>query len=64
LIVAEIELAHENAEFVKPDWIGREVTDDARYYNASLANYPFSRWSAGRETTPPRSEQQKGMIDK
>lgn len=44
LIIAEIELATENQPFDKPDWIGREVSDDPRYFNACLAQTPFSRW--------------------
>lgn len=44
LIVAEIELQSEDQAFTRPDWIGAEVTDDARYYNANLIRAPFSRW--------------------
>ena len=36
LVVAEIELAYEEQEFEKPDFIGKEVTDDPRYYNANI----------------------------
>jgi adenylate cyclase len=45
LIVAEIELADENQAFIKPSWIGEEVTSDPRYFNSSLLKYPFSRWA-------------------
>jgi len=44
LIVAEIELATEDQPFARPDWIGREVTGDPRYYNASLCQVPYSTW--------------------
>lgn len=44
LIVAEIELSSENQPFERPDWIGREVTDDRRYANAALCVAPFSTW--------------------
>lgn len=44
LIVAEIELASEEQAFVKPDWIGEEVTHDTRYFNANLLRQPFSTW--------------------
>jgi adenylate cyclase len=37
LVVAEIELPDESAQFDRPDWLGDEVTHDKRYYNASLA---------------------------
>lgn len=46
LLLAEIELAFVGQPFAKPAWIGREVTGDARYYNANLVNNPFSRWRA------------------
>ncbi|MCL6711436.1 CYTH domain-containing protein [Pseudomonas sp. R2.Fl] len=46
LVVAEIELASADEAFVKPDWIGRQVTDRPRYYNLALASRPYSQWSA------------------
>jgi CYTH domain-containing protein len=36
LIIAEIELPSEDADFVKPEWLGAEVTGDKRYYNSEL----------------------------
>ena len=44
LLVAEIELDFVGQEFEKPPWVGREVTGDSRYYNASLVHFPYSRW--------------------
>ena len=44
LLLAEIELAFVGQEFEKPAWIGREVTGDARYYNANLVHNPYSQW--------------------
>lgn len=44
LVVGEIELDHPEQSFEKPDWIGEEVTDDHRYSNSSLAEYPFTAW--------------------
>jgi adenylate cyclase len=44
LMFAEIELASEDEQFDKPDWIGAEVTDDPRYFNSSLIRHPYSRW--------------------
>lgn len=44
LVVAEIELEDENEEISIPKWIGKEVTLDARYYNSSLIENPFSKW--------------------
>ena len=45
LIMAEIELSHEIESFEKPDWLGMEVTNNERYYNAYLSNNPFKSWS-------------------
>lgn len=44
LLLAEIELDFVGQEFAKPPWIGREVTGDPRYYNASLVRHPYCRW--------------------
>ena len=44
LVIAEIELDSEDQHFDKPDWIGAEVTGDARYYNSNLVRHPFSTW--------------------
>ena len=44
LVVAEVELQSEDQSFPKPDWIGEEVTDDPRYFNANLVARPFSTW--------------------
>ncbi|MEC4723273.1 CYTH domain-containing protein [Noviherbaspirillum sp. CPCC 100848] len=44
LVVAEIELESEEQVFVKPKWVGEEVTEDARYYNSNLLKLPYSRW--------------------
>lgn len=44
LIVAEIELCDENEFFEKPQWLGQEVTNDERYYNAYLSNHPYKNW--------------------
>lgn len=44
LVVAEIELSAIDQAFPRPPWIGREVTDQPRYYNASLAHTPYCGW--------------------
>lgn len=50
LVLAEVELTHPDQAIALPDWIGTEVTDDSRYYNASLVRAPFSRW--GQNASP------------
>ncbi len=44
LVVAEIELETEEQEFSKPAWLGKEVSDDPRFYNAQLVKNPYSTW--------------------
>ena len=44
LIMAEIELTDEYEAFEKPEWLGQEVTNDERFYNASLSKKPFRSW--------------------
>ena len=45
LIIAEIELSEENESFEKPDWLGKEVTGEIRYYNSQLSRVPYKNWS-------------------
>jgi len=45
LVVAEVELDAEDEAFVRPDWLGAEVTGDPRYYNAMLMRHPYTRWA-------------------
>jgi adenylate cyclase len=45
LVIAEVELASEGDALALPDWAGREITEDRRYYNACLARLPFTRWN-------------------
>ncbi len=44
LVVAEIELGHEDEPFERPPWLGDEVSDDPRYYNVCLTKHPYSEW--------------------
>jgi adenylate cyclase len=44
LRVAEVELDSENTALNLPDWVGQEVSGDARYYNANLIQHPFCQW--------------------
>ena len=44
LVIAEVELPDENADFERPEWLGKEVTGDSRYYNVMLVKHPFKNW--------------------
>lgn len=45
LVVAEVELDSVGEAFSRPPWLGKEVTQDIRYYNASLVSYPYTQWN-------------------
>jgi len=45
LVLAEVELTHEEESFVHPNWLGDEVSTDTRYSNARLAQESFLSWS-------------------
>ena len=44
LVVAEVELGDARETIALPPWVGDEVTDDVRYYNAALARKPYRDW--------------------
>lgn len=44
LVIAEVELEHEDELFDKPDWLGEEVTGQIKYYNSQLSKKPYSTW--------------------
>lgn len=44
LILAEVELTSEDEKIDFPDWIGKEVTGDPKYYNVNLVRNPYSKW--------------------
>lgn len=45
LTVAEVELDAENEDFIKPKWLGEEVTGQVKYYNSMLMKNPYKDWS-------------------
>ena len=45
LTMAEVELSAPDEAFEKPEWLGREVTGDPRYYNSHLARHPYKEWA-------------------
>jgi adenylate cyclase len=44
LVLAELELEDSGRQFPLPSWVGEEVTDDPRYFNANLVTHPFQSW--------------------
>ena len=45
LIVAEVELSEEKETVTIPNWIGKEVTGETKYYNSQLSKDPFKNWN-------------------
>jgi adenylate cyclase len=45
LVIAEVELAHEQQDLALPPWVGREITHEERYYNSRLAHLPFRHFA-------------------
>jgi CYTH domain-containing protein len=44
LLMAEVELSAIDESFIKPSFIGKEVTGDVRYYNSQLMMHPYKEW--------------------
>ena len=44
LVVAEVELQHEDEPYEKPAWLGVEVTGETKYYNSQLSKKPYNQW--------------------
>ena len=44
LLIAEVELDEDGQTVELPSWVGDEVTDDPRYYNANLIAHPYREW--------------------
>ncbi len=44
LVMAEVELTAADEPYQRPDFLGREVTGDRRFYNSHLRAYPYRMW--------------------
>ena len=44
LVIAEVELSHEQQPYTRPDWLGKEVTGEVKYYNSKLSQKPYKEW--------------------
>ncbi len=49
LVMAEVELSAPDEEPKMPDFIGKEVTGDRRYYNSQLRRCPYRSWPSAEE---------------
>ena len=46
LVVVEIELESAEQSITLPDWVGKEVSGEAKYLNNNLVTRPFQTWTA------------------
>ena len=46
LVIAEIEVASDTAQYAVPPWAAVEVSGDPRYFNANLRLNPYKNWEA------------------
>src|SRR5690242_6940157 len=44
LVVAELEMPTHDYKFERPEWLGKDVTEDMRYKNSALSQKPFKKW--------------------
>jgi len=44
LVIAELELNSVDETFKRPNWLGEEITGNAKYYNAQLSKTPYKSW--------------------
>lgn len=49
LIIAEVELKDEEQTITKPDWAGKDVTGDPKYFNSNLVKNPYKNWGNNSE---------------
>ncbi len=53
LVTAEIELPDEETAFRRPEWLGGEISGEARYRNSELAVRPHGKWKDSRREPLP-----------
>jgi len=46
LMVAEVELKKETETFETPNWLGKEVSGQIKYYNSQLSKDPYNTWKS------------------
>ncbi|WP_282135013.1 CYTH domain-containing protein [Seonamhaeicola maritimus] len=44
LVIAEVELNSVDETFERPNWLGKEVTGDIKYYNSQISKNPYCKW--------------------
>lgn len=49
LILAEVELHRVDQSFMRPAWLGEEVTHDPRYFNSNLCVHPYDQWDKDKD---------------
>lgn len=59
LIIAEIEVPNKEYKLRRHPIMDKEVTGEAKYYNRTLAMYPYSKWSENNGTNGDQTESQR-----
>ena len=49
-----MELGTVDEDVILPDWIGPEVTELSKFYNANIATMPFESWRISYEALVER----------
>lgn len=56
LVIAEVELSHEQQQLVLPSWVGKEITYDGRFSNSRLVVRPYRTFDASDDTRPASAD--------
>lgn len=64
LIIAEIELPSEDTQFDKPQWLGKEVTQDSTYYNSTLSKTPWKAVQKSRAEAKAWDDWRDSLVKK
>jgi adenylate cyclase len=60
LLVAEAELTDADDPLAFPDWLGKDVSMDPKYYNICLVKHPFRNWTEVEKRISGNSAQKIG----
>lgn len=64
LIIAEIELPRKDMPFGKPQWLGKEVTEDSTYYNSTLSKAPWKDIQSSRAEAKAWDDWRDSLVKK
>ena len=47
-IMKDGDISKENEDIIFPDWIGKEISNDDKYFNYNLSKRPYQDWGLNR----------------